>query len=196
MLSTRVQAVCGENVSAWTTGTFAVACQEEEVITAPTDVVIGTGTSGSSSTWIFPGFYGWQYAAHLYDMENAGAIHSIGFYLTSASTTTGSSMTVWVKAVDANYALAASNTFNDMLEGAQQIYDGAPDFSTAGWITFPVNNFSLNEGQDLLVLVRGVGCSTSGGCSKSARYTSTSNHVWYRGRGHHSGYPSPNLQQG
>ena len=68
----RVQAVCGENVSAWTTGTFAVACQEEEVITAPTDVVIGTGTSGSSSTWIFPGFYGWQYAAHLYDMENAG----------------------------------------------------------------------------------------------------------------------------
>ena len=176
----RVQAVCGEYTSAWTTGAFAVACQEEDVVTAPADVVIGTGTSGSSSTWIFPGFYGWQYAAHLYDMENDGAIHSIGFYLTSASTTTGSSMTVWVKAVDANYALAASNTFNDMLEGAQQIYDGEPDFSTAGWITFPVNNFSLNEGQNLLVLVRGVGCSTSGGCSKSARYTSTSNHVWYK----------------
>ena len=176
----RVQAVCGEYTSAWTTGAFAVACQEENVVTAPADVVIGTGTSGSSSTWIFPGFYGWQYAAHLYDMENDGAIHSIGFYLTSASTTTGSSMTVWVKAVDANYALAASNTFNDMLEGAQQIYDGEPDFSTAGWITFPVNNFSLNEGQNLLVLVRGVGCSTGGGCSKSARYTSTSNHVWYK----------------
>lgn len=176
----RVQAVCGENTSAWTTGAFAVDCQEEEAVTAPTDVVIGTGTSGSSSTWIFPGFYGWQYAAHLYDMENSGAIHSIGFYLNSASTTTGSTMTVWVKAVDANYALAASSTFNDMLDGAQQIYDGAPDFSTAGWITFPVDNFSLNEGQNLLVLVKGVGCTTGGGCSKSARYTSASNKVWYK----------------
>lgn len=174
----RVQAVCGENVSAWTTGTFAVACQTEEITITPTDVVIGTGTS--TTNYLFPGYYGWQYSASLYDMENAGPINSIAFYLNAASTTSGSSMTVWVKAVPSDYALASSNTFGTMVDGAQQIYDGAPDFSTAGWITFPVNNFTLAEGQDLLVLVRGVGCSTSGGCSKQARYTSTSNKLWYK----------------
>ena len=174
----RVQAVCGENVSAWTTGAFAVACQTEEVTVTPTNVVIGTGTSTTS--YIFPGFYGWQYSAILYDMNQAGPINSIAFYLNSASSTSGSTMTVWVKAVSSDYALASSNTFATMVDGAQQIYDGDPDFSTAGWITFPVNNFTLAEGQDLLVLVRGVGCSTSGGCSKQARYTSTSNKLWYK----------------
>jgi len=178
----RVQAVCGEYTSAWTTGTFAVACQTEIVIAEQEDIVIGTGTSANTTTCIFPGYYGWQYGAHLYEMENTNAkhtIHSIAFYLNAASSTTGSTMTVWVKAVDGDYALAASNTFNGMLEGAQQIYDGAPDFSTAGWMTFPVENFSLAAGQNLLVLVRGVGCSTSGGCSKSARYTSATNKMWY-----------------
>lgn len=174
----RVQAVCGENVSAWTTGAFAVACQTEEVTVTPTNVVIGTGTS--TTNYIFPGYYGWQYSAILYDMNQAGPINSIAFYLNSASSTSGSTMTVWVKAVSSDYALASSNTFATMVDGAQQIYDGAPDFSTAGWITFPVNNFTLAEGQDLLVLVRGVGCSTSGGCSKQARYTSTSNKLWYK----------------
>lgn len=174
----RVQAVCGENVSAWTNGAFAVACQTEEITVTTTDLVIGTGTSTTS--YIFPGYYGWQYSAILYDMNNAGPINSIAFYLNSASTTSGSSMTVWVKAVPSDYALASSNTFATMVDGAQQIYEGEPDFSTAGWITFPVNNFTLAEGQDLLVLVRGVGCSTSGGCSKSARYTSTSNKLWYK----------------
>lgn len=174
----RVQAVCGENTSAWTTGAFAVACQEEEVIVAPTDVEIGTGTT--TTNYLFPGYYGWQYTAQLYEMSQYGVINSIGFYLNTASSTTGSTMTVWVKAVDANYALAASNTFNTMLEDAQQIYDGAPDFSTVGWMTFPINNFSLAEGQNLLVLVKGVGCSTSGGCTKYNRYTSASNKLWYK----------------
>lgn len=174
----RVQAVCGENVSAWTTGTFAVACQTEEITITPTDVVIGTGTS--TTNYLFPGYYGWQYTAQLYEMSQYGVVNSIGFYLNTASSTAGSTMTVWVKAVSANYALAASNTFNDMLDGAQQIYDGAPDFSTAGWMTFPVNDFSLVEGQNLLVLVKGVGCSTSGGCTKYNRYTSASNKVWYK----------------
>lgn len=174
----RVQAVCGENVSAWTTGTFAVACQTEEITITPTDVVIGTGTS--TTNYLFPGYYGWQYTAQLYEMSQYGVVNSIGFYLNTASSTAGSTMTVWVKAVSANYALATSNTFNDMLDGAQQIYDGAPDFSTAGWMTFPVNDFSLAEGQNLLVLVKGVGCSTSGGCTKYNRYTSVSNKVWYK----------------
>ena len=174
----RVQAVCGEYTSAWTTGTFVVACQEEESVTAPADVVIGTGTS--TTNYLFPGYYGWQYTAQLYEMSQYGVINSVGFYLNTASSTTGSTMTVWVKAVPSNYALAANNTFNGMLEGAQQIYNGEPDFSTAGWMTFPVENFSLAEGENLLVLVRGVGCSTSGGCTKYNRYTSASNKVWYK----------------
>ena len=179
----RVNANCGEYTSAWTKAEFSVNCQNEEVTVNAEDVVIGEETALTTNNYPFPGYYGWQYSAQLYDMEYSGPVHSIAFYLNAPSTGTDtSSMTVWVKAVDANYALAASNTFNTMLEGAQQIYSGKPDFSEAGWITFPVEDFTIAENQNLMVLVRGVGCTKSGGCGKAAKYTTAVDKVWWKNK--------------
>lgn len=175
----RVKANCGDDNSVWTNGTFNVECQNLDVTVASEDVTIGTGTSTQS--FLFDGLYGFGYSVNLYTMENAGAINSIAFDLSSASTTTGASVDMWVKAVPADYALSSSNTFNQMLDGAQQIASGVSDFTSAGWKVFNINGgFELGEGQNLLVLTRSRGCSLSGGCSKSVRYTSATDKVWYK----------------
>ncbi|MCQ2283500.1 MAG: fibronectin type III domain-containing protein [Bacteroidales bacterium] len=174
----RVKADCGAMNSIWTNADFAIDCQNLTV-GDPQDIIIGTGTS-TTNNYIWPGYYGWQYSAHLYDMEQYGQVNSIAMYLNSASTSTGSSMTIWVKEVDNDFAFNSSNRFNDFVDGAQEIFTGTPDFSQAGWIEFPIQNFTLSEGKDLLVIIHGVGCSASGGCSKTTRYTSTPNKMWYK----------------
>lgn len=175
----RVQSVCGDDASAWVEGNFVVGCQNLEEITSTEDVVIGNGTS--TQRYLFNGYYGFGYSANLYTMTKAGTIHSIAFYQSSPESSTGASLDLWVKAVPADYALAVSNTFNSMLEGAQQICSGISDFSTSGWKVFNIEGgFTLEEGQNLLVLSKAKGCTTGGGCTKYVRYTSSSNKVWYK----------------
>jgi hypothetical protein len=176
----RVKANCGDESSEWTEGQFEVGCLNGVVVMVDSTITIGTGTS-TSTAYLFPGLWGWQYAAHLYDDITPGLLKDIAFYLNASSTTTGSSMKMWVKLVDAGYTMTASNTFASLVQGAREIYDGTPDFSTAGWIHFPISgNLNIPEGKSLLVLVRGIGCSVSGGCSKAYRYTSATNKVWYK----------------
>lgn len=175
----RVKANCGASSSIWTNANFAVDCQTL-VVGDPEDIIMGTGTS-TTSNYIWPGYYGWQYSAHLYDMEQYGQVNSIALYLNASSSSPGT-MTIWVKEVDNDFAFSSSNTFDQFTNGAQEIFDGAPNTSQAGWVEFPINNFTLTDGKDLLVIIRGVGCSTSGGCSKSARYTSTTSKMWYKSK--------------
>lgn len=175
----RVKANCGASSSIWANANFAIDCQTLEV-GDPEDIIMGTGTS-TTSNYIWPGFYGWQYSAHLYDMEQYGQVNSIALYLNASSSSSGT-MTIWVKEVDNDFAFASSNTFDQFTNGAQEIFDGAPNTSQAGWVEFPINNFTLTEGKDLLVIIRGVGCSISGGCAKSARYTSTTSKMWYKSK--------------
>ena len=176
----RVKANCGSESSEWTYANFAVGCLNSTVVHTDTTMTIGTGTSVTS--YFLPGLYGWNYGAFLYDINQPGVLNNIKVYLNTASTTTGSTMTVWVKLVDQDYALAAANTFREMVNGAREIYNGAPDFTSAGWVSFPISNggFTVPEGKNLLVLTRGIGCSTSGGCSKSVRYTSAAGKGWYK----------------
>ena len=175
----RVQSVCNDVTSDWTTANFSVDCQNLEETTSTEEVVIGTGTS--TQTRLFNGYWGFGYSANLYTMTKAGTIHSIAFYQSSSVSSTGASLDLWVKAVPADYTLASSYTFNNMLEGAQQICSGVSDFSTSGWKVFNIEDgFTLAEGQNLLVLSKAKGCSPSGGCSKNVRYTTSSNNVWYK----------------
>lgn len=175
----RVKANCGGESSEWTYGQFQVGCLNEVTTSVDTTITIGTGTNGFY--YLFPGLYGWQYTAVVYEIAKPGTINDIAFYLNSSSSNTGSTMQVWVKAVDSDYGLVQTNTFANMVAGAQEIYNGAPNFSTAGWISFPISGgFAIPEGKKLMVLVRGVGCGTTGGCGKLAAYTTTSsNTVWY-----------------
>ena len=175
----RVKADCGTTNSVWVNANFTVDCQSL-VVGDPEDIIMGTSTS-TTNNYIWPGYFGWQYSAHLYDMEQYGQVNSIALYLNASSSSPGT-MTIWVKEVDNDFAFSSSNTFDQFTNGAQEIFDGAPNTSQAGWVEFPINNFTLNEGKDFLVIIRGVGCSTSGGCAKNARYTSTTSKMWYKSK--------------
>ena len=164
---------------------FGTQAHLDEVVTAamPGDcAVIGDGTS-TTNGYFFPGYYGFQYSAYLYDVEQSGNLNAISAYLATGNNSTGSTMKVWVKVVDANYTLDASSTFASMTEGATLIYDAEGAFTTAqvGWIEFPIASpITVAAGQQLLVMVRGTGCTTSGGCSRYERYTSATNKMWYK----------------
>lgn len=146
---------------------------------------IGDATTTTSTYYFMPGWYGWHYEAFLYDLsENEGAnglLKSLAFNVQQGSSSTGSTLQIFVKEVPNTFSMSASNTFNQLVEGAQSIYNGSGDYSTTGWKTFTLDNdFTVNSGNNLLVLFKGTGCGTSGGCTKYLYYTSTPNAYWYK----------------
>ncbi|MBQ1654122.1 MAG: hypothetical protein II060_10060, partial [Bacteroidales bacterium] len=148
-----------------------------------TTATIGTGTS--TGYYPMPGFYGWQYDVYLYTpsaasfLNNACTISSIAYYVSSGSTNSAQ-MTIWVKDVDLT-SLSTSSTFSDFTSGATQVYSGSRTTSNGAWNTYTFSSsFSHQAGKALLVAVKGVGCSTSGGCSRNCQYTSASNTHWYK----------------
>ena len=150
-----------------------------------TIVTIGEGTS--TQNFPLPGYWGYQYDVFLYTPTAAAAleadcdISSIAFNVKTNSATTGAEMYIWVKDVDSDYALAAATTFSEYTDGATQVYENDDFSSTAGWNTFAfTRDFSHEGGKALLVAVRAVGCTTSGGCSRSCYYTTASNTYWYK----------------
>ena len=155
-----------------------------------TTVEIGTGTS--TTYYPMPGLYGWQYDVYLYTpsaasfLNSACTISSIAFKVSSNSTTTGAQMTVWVKDVDLT-TLSSSSTFSSFTSEATQVYHNTSLSTSSGWNTLSFgtgsgssSSFSHQAGKALLVAVRGVGCTTSGGCSRSCYYTSASSTHWYK----------------
>ena len=148
-------------------------------------VTIGEGTS--SQPYPLPGNYGYQYDVYLYTPSAAPAldfdcdISSIAFNVSGNSTNTGAKMYIWVKDVDADYALAAATTFSEYTEGATQVYENEDFSSTDGWNTFAfTSDFSHEGGKALLVAVYGVGCTGNGGCARFCYYTTASNTYWYK----------------
>lgn len=143
------------------------------------------GDATTSTYYFMPGWYGWHYEAFLYRLsENEGAnglLKSLAFNVQQGSSSTGSTLQIFVKEVPSTFSMSASNTFNQLVEGAQSIYNGSGDYSTTGWKTFTLDNdFTVNSGNNLLVLFKGTGCGTSGGCTKYLYYTSTPNSYWYK----------------
>ena len=155
------------------------------VTQAQTIVTIGEGTS--TSYYPMPGYFGFQYDVYIYTPSEAAAlgadcdISSIAWYISTNNTTSGAQMTIWVKDVDDDYALATATTFAEYTTGATQVYNTDDLSTTTGWNTFDFSStFSHEGGKALLVAVRGVGCTTSGGCSRYCRYTTVTNAHWYK----------------
>ena len=155
------------------------ALQAQETIT------IGDGTSAYYMP--LPGWYGWQYEVLVYTPDAAEALDGnfeltqIAFNVQSNSTTSGAQMTIWVKDVDADFALATSQTFAELITDATQVYTNTAFTSTSGWNTYELSEtFTHQAGNALLVAVRGIGCGTSGGCSRQCYYTEAANMHWYK----------------
>ena len=155
------------------------------VTQAQETVTIGEGTSQYYHP--FPGWYGYHYEVYLYTpsasaaLNESSLISSIAFNVSSNSTVSGAQMTIWLKDVDSNYSFASSSTFGDFTDGATQVYSTNELSTTSGWNTFEFSEQFLHQaGNAILVIVRGEGCTTSGGCSRQCRYTTTTGAHWYK----------------
>lgn len=139
------------------------------------------GTATTTSDYFFPGYFGYLYAAMLYEIDQTGTIESIAVNSTSNKPADASNMELWVKVVDGDFTFTNQTTFAILQAGAMQIFNGTPGELTAGWINFPFNSpVSVSNGQQLLVLVRGVGCTAVGGCRKGVSATSVSGKFWHK----------------
>lgn len=152
-------------------------------INAQTSVTIGTGTG--DSYYPLPGYYGWQYDVYLYDaatITSAGNITSIAYNIISRTSGSGASFQLYMKDVPATTTLSASTNFSTYISGATLVYSNSSMTTpSTGWNTFTfTNQFCHTAGNSILVAIRGVGCGTSGGCSKHCYYTSTTGKHWYK----------------
>ena len=150
----RVQAVCGENTSAWTSGAFAVACQSETVVTTQDDVLIGNGTS-TNSYLPFYGTYNYTYSQQIIDAAeiNAtnGSVYSVSFNCSSApaSTSTGN-IKIWM----ANTTKSVFDSNTDYIDPANLtlVYEGPSSYAyQTGWNTFTFDTPFEYTGDNLVV---------------------------------------------
>jgi hypothetical protein len=172
----RVQAVCSENSSAWTNGTFAVACQTEEVVTAPDDVPVGDGTS---TYYYFPinMYFNYSLTQQLYtpaEIGSEGNIYSISFYYTNSSSFSMSDVKLYMKNV--NKTAFESNT--DMVEVSNNdlVWEGTFSASDSGWVTINLPTpFEYDGTSNLLVCMYDPTYGYAGNSYKF-RTTTTSNY--------------------
>ena len=160
---------------------WAVNAQNRTIIT------IGEGTG--TNYYPMPGFYGYQYDVYLYTPDASEALNasnctisSIAYDLTTINATSGAKMEIWLKDVVAEYVLDNAMTFSQYIDGATKVVDD-DEFTTTetGWKTMSFTKDFVHEaGRALLVAVRGVGCSGTGGCSRYCHYTSASYMHWYK----------------
>ncbi|MBQ9508106.1 MAG: fibronectin type III domain-containing protein [Bacteroidales bacterium] len=172
----RVQAVCGENTSAWTTGAFAVDCQNEEIGTAPGDVVIGTGTS---TTYLVPfnSLYGYSFTEQIYPVSEVGAegqIYAVSFYLgTSNSAAQTNSIDLYMKNV--TRSTFSSNTDYEPVAAGDIVYSGSWTIPSdyTGWVTITLDNPFMFDGTSNLMIAMHE--KTSGYSTRYFTYTSATN---------------------
>lgn len=166
-----------------TNASYTVRVGTAGSMTTCTTIGDGTGTT----YYPIAGFWGWQYDVYVYkpsladELNNSCDITSIAYDIVSNSTTAGARMEIWLKDVDPDYTLAAGTAFSTYTTGATQVYTNGALTTEVGWNLFNfATPFSHEGGKALLVAVRGVGCSTTGGCTRSCRYTSEAGSHWYK----------------
>ena len=155
-------------------------------IYAQQTVTIGTGTS--TTYYPIAGFYGWQYDVYIYtpsaaeDLEDDFDVSSIAYDITSSNSSTGATMTIWMKDVDEDFTLSSSQTFAQLTAGATQVYsNNSYAAANTGWDVYQLSQPFMHEGgKALMVAVLGTGCTTSGGCSRQCHYTSATGTHWYK----------------
>ncbi len=153
-------------------------------VKAQTNITIGTGTN--TNYYPLPGLWGWQYDVYIYDaadINTAGYITKLAYNISSVSSNSStSSFQIYMKDVESSYTLNASTTFASYISGASLVYsNSAYSTPSTGWNTFTLTNqFCHDASKSLMIAVRGVGCGTSGGCSKSVYYTSATSKHWHK----------------
>ncbi|MDR0206783.1 MAG: DUF2436 domain-containing protein [Bacteroidales bacterium] len=157
-------------------------CAED--ICTPTESTIGTGTTYYYDP--LPGWYGWSRNIILLqanEINGAGAIDRLAFNIYQAQASLRP-MKIYLMHTNST-TLDPQYVWNTIKAQATLVYDAQTNFPTAGttvWQFFDLsalNTFVYNGTQNLLVLVEGQGCTTSGGCAAQAYYTVKTASHWY-----------------
>ena len=147
------------------------------------EVQIGNGTT--STTHPLPGYYGWHRSAMLYKADEinvSGTISAIAYEIKTASTGTTAKMKIYlVETTNSTMPAVNAISWNDLKTGATLVYENnALAAAPTGWKTFTFDTpFTYSGTSNLMVLIEGEGCSTTGGCSVSCAYHTADNMHWY-----------------
>lgn len=153
---------------------------------AQTDTVtIGTGTS--QQNWPLPGFYGWTRDIMMYtsdEFERIGNITHIAYNLSSSSTGNREMKIYLMETTESVLTNGYIISWDNMKAQGTQVFHSTSVSFTSGWNYIELDNPYLYSGtSNLLVMIEGVGCSTSGGCTPYVySHTTTGNLHWFLGQ--------------
>ncbi len=144
-------------------------------------ITIGESTLNTNKG-VLPGYYGYHYSAVMYPtdelegLSSGASITSIAYQVASASSTSGASMKVYLKEAD---ELSGSSTWTELKQDATLVYDGEVGTVTSNaWYTIEFTTPYSYGGNNLIVLIEGEGCTTSGECGSYVYYTTSTDNAF------------------
>ncbi|MBO4646026.1 MAG: immunoglobulin domain-containing protein, partial [Bacteroidales bacterium] len=142
--------------------------------------VANVAAGASSEAYPLPGQHEHHRTAALYTGNEIGTgpkmLSGIALNVTSISPLPQISRTRTVRIYMKNttdVTLTANQVWNQYISNASLVYSGTFCENSTGWTTFPIN-FAY-EGEGLMVMIEGEGCSTSGGCTVGTACSPISN---------------------
>ena len=136
-----------------------------------------TSSSASMSQSPLPGYYGYHKSAIMYTSEElllevGSVITEVSWQTTNA--TNGSMAPFYIYLLESpDDGIPGTTVWSDLVASATLVYSGNCNITSNGWSSFTLNTPFIYNGGNLVVITVGQGCSQSGGCSKSCKYTGT-----------------------
>lgn len=140
-------------------------------------ITIGTGTSTQRQP--FSPYYGYERSASIYtsaEIGTTGTITTLGWYVGTGQATTIPTK-IYLKTTTGTSFTAG--TWASLTSGATLVYNASKTFSTSGWVTIDITDFTYS-GSNLIVLCETNYGSTGNETYANFRYTSsTSKHEYW-----------------
>ena len=140
-------------------------------------ITIGNGTTSNAGS-LLPGWYGWHRNVTMYTAEELAELSAgssiTGLAWQTLSVVGGSSATmkIYLTEISEDY-INGSQSWSDLVSSAELVYDGACAPASNSWTTFTLEDPYTYLGGNLLVIMDGVACGTTGSCSKNTVYYSS-----------------------
>ena len=138
-----------------------------------------TTNAPDMSTCPLPGYYGYHRSAVLYtanelSLPPGSLVTDLAWQ--TASTTNGTQAPFHIYLLEtSDNEIPGTTVWSELVSSATLVYSGTCEAPSFSWANFTLTTPFTYNGGNLVVITDGVGCSASGSCSKSAKYTGTNN---------------------
>ncbi|MBO7071800.1 MAG: hypothetical protein J6W09_10990, partial [Bacteroidales bacterium] len=158
------------NANAYRTNTYFYTCTDHSVEGVAV-ATVNVNNGAIPETFPLPGAHGHHRMAALYSATEIGTgpkmLTGFGLEVSSLTALAGGERTrsvrVYMKNTSSD-ALQGGQVWNSYLSGASLVYSGTLCIDGIDTVRIPISNFAY-EGGNLMVLIEGEGCSTTGGCA-------------------------------